>query len=104
QTENVTRNKSVTRHIKYVVPNGYTAPKDVIQILTFKDHGVKDLVTGKTAWASDKTPVIQTFAKVDSPEIKGTTPNMKQVDQKQLSLSSKNWDDQLNENIIVTYV
>ena len=104
QTENVTRNKSATRHIKYVVPNGYTAPKDVIQILTFKDHGVKDLVTGKTAWASDKTPVIQTFAKVDSPEIKGTTPNMKQVAQKQLSLSSKNWDDQLNENIIVTYV
>lgn len=104
QTENVTRNKSVTRHIKYVVPNGYTAPKDVIQILTFKDHGVKDLVTGKTAWDSDKNPATQTFAKVDSPEIKGTTPNMKQVDQKQLSLSSKNWDDQLNENIIVTYV
>ena len=104
QTENVTRNKSVTRHIKYVVPNGYTAPKDVIQILTFQDHGVKDLVTGKTAWDSDKNPATQTFAKVDSPEIKGTTPNMKQVDQKQLSLSSKNWDDQLNENIIVTYV
>lgn len=104
QTENVTRKKTITRRIRYVVPNGSTAPKTVTQTLTFEDKGVKDMVTGQTIWDSDKNPETQTFDAVNSPDVPGSTPNKKTVEAENVTLSSKNWDSMLDQDIIVTYV
>lgn len=104
QTENVTRKKTITRRIRYIVPNGSTAPKTVTQTLTFEDKGVKDMVTGQTIWDSDKNPETQTFDAVNSPDVLGSTPNKKTVEAENVTLSSKNWDSMLDQDIIVTYV
>ena len=104
QTENVTRTKTVTRQIRYVVPNGSTAPKTVVQTLTFEDKGVKDMVTGQIDWDSDKNPETKTFEAVNSPDVQGSTPDKKTVEAENITLSSKNWDSMLDQDIIVTYV
>ena len=104
QTEPASRMKTITRTIKYIVPNGSKAPKKVTQILTFKDKGTKDLVTGKTKWDSDKNPISHSFDHVLSPVVPNAKPNIKDVLARKITLDSRNWDTPLDDNIIVTYV
>ena len=104
QTEPASRMKTITRTIKYIVPNGSKAPKKVTQILTFKDKGTKDLVTGKTKWDSDKNPISHSFDHVLSPVVPNAKPNIKDVLARKITLNSRNWDTPLDDNIIVTYV
>lgn len=67
--KNVSRTSTITRTIKYVdQTTGEEVHQPVIQILTFTENGVTDLVTGETTW---DTPSDQQFAKVESPKIDG---------------------------------
>lgn len=69
-TEVTNRGKTVTETVHYVMVDGTTSPKDNVQSLKFTESGIRDLVTGDTAWTNAKN---QSFKQVDSPDIKGYT-------------------------------
>ena len=103
QQKNITRKKTVTRRVRYQVPDYMTAPDPVIQTLEFEDTGTEDMVTHKQTWASDQNPVTKSFDAVQSPDIQGATPDKKSVDKEDVTLSSQNWGNPEDEDVVVTY-
>ncbi|MCH3922094.1 mucin-binding protein [Limosilactobacillus sp.] len=94
KTETVTKNVTVTRTIRYVYSDRKEAAKDVVQTLTFKQTGTKDLVTGQTTW---NNVADQDFAAVDSPVIAGYTANKATVAQESANVDTK------SSELTVTY-
>lgn len=103
QTQNVSRQKTVTRRVRYQVPSGYKDLPPVVQKLTFTDQGTKDLVTGKTTWNSEKNPITQNFSEVKSPDVDNLTPDKDKIDSENVTLSASNWNDPQDEDVVVTY-
>lgn len=68
QIQAVTDNKTVTRHIVIVMPNGQKQTDQ--QSVTFGRAGVKDLVTGQTTWKS-WDPASYQFDSIQVPVIAG---------------------------------
>ena len=75
-TENVTRNDTVTRTIHYLYDNGNTAQPDKTQTVSFNETGTKDDVTGETTWSNDNA---QSVDSVNTPSIVGYTPDKSSI-------------------------
>ena len=76
-TENVTRNDTVTRTIHYLYDNGNTAQPDKTQTVSFNETGTKDDVTGETTWSNDNA---QSVDSVNTPSIVGYTPDKSSIE------------------------
>ena len=75
-TENVTRNDTVTRTIHYLYDNGNTAQPDKTQTVSFNETGTKDDVTGEITWSNDNA---QSVDSVNTPSIVGYTPDKSSI-------------------------
>ena len=76
-TENVTRNDTVTRTIHYLYDNGNTAQPDKTQTVSFNETGTKDDVTGEITWSNDNA---QSVDSVNTPSIVGYTPDKSSIE------------------------
>ena len=74
QVQAVTSNKTVTRHIVIMMPNGQK--QTVQQSVTFGRAGVKDLFTGQTTW-KNWDPASYQFDSVEVPAVSGYTASGK---------------------------
>ena len=103
-TKAVTRDKSVSQNIDYKIKengstrnvNHYKAPD-----LKFTQSGVQDNVTKEIIW--NGTVKDQQFKAVNTPTIKGYTPDIKQVPTTNIHVDSKNWNQDQNIKKTVTY-
>ena len=106
ETKPVEDDSTVTETIHYVYKDGTTAKSDNVQTINFKRTGTKDLVTQNPAW----NPVDpQTFAKVDSPEITGYTPDVAAIDAITVNFGDKNIEKTVTytaneQNAKITYI
>lgn len=90
QTKDVSRTKTVTRTINYVdAQTGNKLRPSDQQTLTFTEHGIMDLVTGKTTWV---TAPVQHFAKVAVPDIDGYTHQMQTIDSQTADFDSDDFE------------
>ena len=88
-TKDVKQTVTVTRTIHYVYGNRKEAAKDVVQTLTFKQTGTKDLVTKQITW---NNVADQDFTPVDSPEIAGYTADKATVSAESANVNTKSSD------------
>ncbi|WP_404274098.1 mucin-binding protein [Fructilactobacillus sanfranciscensis] len=88
--------KTINRTIHYKYANGNEAAPDVVETTTFKRNASFDQVTGKVTYTNWNEPT-HSFNKVDSPVIKGYTPNVNTVS----SLTVK--PDSKDSNVTVIY-
>ena len=103
-TKQVTRDKNVSQDIDYQIKengtthsvNHYKAPD-----LKFTQSGVQDNVTKETNW--NGTVADQQFKAVNTPTIKGYTPDIKQVPTTNIHVDSNNWNQDQNIKKTVTY-
>ena len=90
QTKDVSRTKTVTRTINYVdAQTGNKLRPSDQQTLTFTEHGIMDLVTGKTTWV---TAPVQHFAKVAVSDIDGYAHQMQTVDSQTADFDSDDFE------------
>ena len=89
--------KTVTRTVHYQYANGKKVAPDVVETTTFKRNASFDQVTGKVTYTNWNEPT-HSFNKVDSPVIKGYTPNVNTVS----SLTVKP-DSKVDSNVTVVY-
>ena len=103
-TKQVTRDKNVSQDVDYQIKengtthsvNHYKAPD-----LKFTQSGIQDQVTKETNW--NRTVADQQFKAVNTPTIKGYTPDIKQVPTTNIHVDSKNWNQDQNIKKTVTY-
>ena len=103
-TKQVTRDKNASQDIDYQIKengtthsvNHYKAPD-----LKFTQSGVQDTVTKEINW--NGTVADQQFKAVNTPTIKGYTPDIKQVPTTNIHVDSKNWNQDQNIKKTVTY-
>lgn len=88
--------KTVTRTIHYQYDNGKEAAKDVIETTTFKRNASFDQVTGKVTYTNWNEPT-HLFDEMDSPIVKGYTPNVNTVSALTVTPNSK------DSNVTVVY-
>ncbi|WP_263851028.1 mucin-binding protein [Fructilactobacillus sanfranciscensis] len=88
--------KTVTRTIHYQYDNGKKVTPDVIETTTFKRNASFDQVTGKVTY-TNWNETSHSFDKVDSPVIKGYTPNVNNVSSLTVNPDSK------DSNVTVIY-
>ena len=88
--------KTVTRTIHYQYDNGKKVAPDAIETTTFKRNASFDQVTGKVTYTNWNEPS-HSFDKVDSPVIKGYTPNVNNVSSLTVNPDSK------DSNVTVIY-
>lgn len=89
-TESVSRNVTVKRIINYLEKDtNKELAKPVTQEVTFRQVGIKDLVTGNVEWlSSDDT---QTLNEITSPEIEGyEKPDIVKVNNEKVTMASQN--------------
>ena len=103
-TKQVTREKNVSQDIDYQIKengtthsvNHYKAPD-----LKFTQSGIQDNVTKEINW--NGTVADQQFKTVNTPTIKGYTPDIKQVPTTNIHVDSKNWNQDQNIKKTITY-
>ena len=103
-TKKVIRDKNVSQNIDYQIKengtthsvNHYKAPD-----LKFTQSGIQDQVTKETDWNGSVKD--QQFKAVNTPTIKGYTPDIKQVPTTNIHVDSKNWNQDQNIKKTVTY-
>ena len=103
-TKQVTRDKNVSQDINYQIKengtthsvNHYKAPD-----LKFTQSGIQDQVTKEINW--NGTVADQQFKVVNTPTIKGYTPDIKQVPTTNIHVDSNNWNQDQNIKKTVTY-
>ena len=106
ETKPVEDDSTVTETIHYVYKDGTTAKSDNVQTINFKRTGTKDLVTQDVIW----DPVAsQTFAKVDSPEITGYTPDVAAIKAITVNFGDQNIEKTVtytanDQNAKITYI
>ena len=88
--------KTVTRTIHYQYDNGKKVAPDAIETTTFKRNASFDQVTGKVTY-TNWNEASHLFDKVDSPVIKGYTPNVNNVSSLTVNPDSK------DSNVTVIY-
>ncbi|WP_251716560.1 mucin-binding protein [Lactobacillus agrestimuris] len=106
ETKPVEDDSTVTETIHYIYKDGATASPDKVQTINFKRIGTKDLVTQDVIW-DPVTP--QTFAKVDSPEISGYTPDVAAIDAITVNFGDQNIEKTVtytanDQNAKITYI
>ncbi|QNQ80439.1 mucin-binding protein [Lactobacillus sp. PV034] len=105
-TKPIDDDSTVTETIHYIYKDGTTASPDKVQTINFKRTGTKDLVTQDVTW----NPVDpQTFAKVDSPEITGYTPDLPAIDAITVNFGDLNIEKTVtytanDQNAKITYI
>ncbi|RDX59117.1 LPXTG cell wall anchor domain-containing protein [Fructilactobacillus sanfranciscensis] len=88
--------KTINRTIHYKYANGKKVAPDVVETTTFKRNASFDQVTGKVTYTNWNEPS-HLFDKVDSPVIKGYTPNVNNVSSLTVNPDSK------DSNVTVIY-
>ncbi|MFR0620950.1 mucin-binding protein [Limosilactobacillus mucosae] len=82
--------RKVSQIIHYVYQNSQqSAANDNVQILTFKRTGYRDDVTGQVSWPLWKTIAAQKTNVVDSPMIKGYTPDNSVIGENEIAAAQK---------------
>lgn len=82
--------RKVSQIIHYVYQNTQqSAANDNVQVLTFKRIGYRDDVTGKVFWPLWETIAAQKTKVVDSPTIKGYTPDSGTIGENEIAAAQK---------------
>lgn len=82
--------RKVSQIIHYVYQNSQQpAANDNVQVLTFKRTGYRDDVTGKVFWPLWETIAAQKTNAVDSPTIKGYTPDNSVIGENEIAAAQK---------------